>query len=115
MVVLIAQGSVSPPVTPLKTPSKDAAARLDKFSIESPVKKMKPLVKEAEEESEKAPEELDLEELRKRFVGDIDLPESEEPLLKESKRRFVLFPIQYNEVSIHPLTSEDFSPKIRSG
>jgi ribonucleoside-diphosphate reductase subunit M2 len=34
-----------------------------------------------------------------RFVGDVDLPESEEPLLKESKRRFVLFPIQYNEVS----------------
>ncbi|KXN83734.1 Ribonucleoside-diphosphate reductase small chain [Leucoagaricus sp. SymC.cos] len=31
----------------------------------------------------------------KRFVGDIDLPEEQEPLLKESQRRFVLFPIQY--------------------
>jgi ribonucleoside-diphosphate reductase subunit M2 len=43
-------------------------------------------------------EEDDLEALRKRFVGEVDLPESEEPLLKESKRRFVLFPIQYNEI-----------------
>ncbi|EIW74428.1 hypothetical protein CONPUDRAFT_160131 [Coniophora puteana RWD-64-598 SS2] len=34
-----------------------------------------------------------LEGLRTKFVGDINLPESEEPLLKESKRRFVLFPI----------------------
>jgi len=31
-------------------------------------------------------------------VGEVELPESEEPLLKESKRRFVLFPIQYNEI-----------------
>jgi len=34
----------------------------------------------------------------RRYVGDVDLPEREEPLLKESKRRFVLFPIQYNEI-----------------
>ncbi|KAI6046095.1 ribonucleotide reductase small subunit [Pisolithus marmoratus] len=40
----------------------------------------------------------DFEALRKRFVGDINLPECEEPLLKESKRRFVLFPIQYHEI-----------------
>jgi len=33
-----------------------------------------------------------------RFVGDIQLPESEEPLLKKSNRRFVLFPIQYKDV-----------------
>jgi len=65
---------------------------------------MKPLVKDSKDSKDtdevivKAPEEEDLEELRKRFVGDIDLPESEEPLLKESKRRFVLFPIQYNEI-----------------
>lgn len=54
----------------------------------------------------------------RRFVGEVDLPEStfpisysnarailtigtgEEPLLKESRRRFVLFPIQYDEVSM---------------
>ncbi|KAF8631603.1 hypothetical protein AX15_002351 [Amanita polypyramis BW_CC] len=36
--------------------------------------------------------------LHGRFVGDIALPESEEPLLKESKQRLVLFPIQYSEI-----------------
>ncbi|KAJ7283757.1 ribonucleotide reductase [Mycena rebaudengoi] len=38
------------------------------------------------------------EDSRQRFVGDINLPEHEEPLLKESPRRFVLFPIQYTEI-----------------
>jgi len=64
------------------------------------------------DEAEKTEDqELDV---RKRFVGDVDLPESmsahcvsysilmshagQEPLLMESKRRFVLFPIQYHEV-----------------
>ncbi|KAF8192483.1 ribonucleotide reductase [Pholiota molesta] len=32
------------------------------------------------------------------FVGEINLPEKEEPLLKESQQRLVLFPIQYPEV-----------------
>ncbi|KAK2466123.1 hypothetical protein APHAL10511_001765 [Amanita phalloides] len=32
------------------------------------------------------------------FVGDTTLPESEEPLLTESKDRLVLFPIRYNEI-----------------
>jgi ribonucleoside-diphosphate reductase subunit M2 len=45
-------------------------------------------------------EEEDVDDSRQRFVGDIDLDEKDEPLLKESKRRFVLFPIQYNEVRI---------------
>ncbi|KAF8076266.1 ribonucleotide reductase [Lyophyllum atratum] len=39
-----------------------------------------------------------LDELQRRFVGDVDLPEHDEPLLKESTRRFVLFPIQYPEI-----------------
>ncbi|KAJ9118384.1 Ribonucleotide-diphosphate reductase (RNR), small subunit [Naganishia onofrii] len=39
-----------------------------------------------------------LEEYRTKFVGEVDLPESEEPLLKESKSRFVLFPIKYREI-----------------
>lgn len=38
-------------------------------------------------------------ELRERYVGDIYCPESEEPLLKETAQRFVLFPIRYREVS----------------
>ncbi|KAF9058047.1 ribonucleotide reductase [Panaeolus papilionaceus] len=33
-----------------------------------------------------------------RFVGEVDLPEHEEPLLKPSIRRFVLYPIQYHEI-----------------
>lgn len=55
----------------------------------------------------------DLANLRTKFVAEVDLPEcefpfscfrlcsffaGEEPLLKESERRFVLFPIQYHEV-----------------
>ena len=59
----------------------------------------------------------DIDELRTRFIGAVDLPEckpfyfhatwyqllffaltAEEPLLKESKRRFVLFPIQYPDI-----------------
>ncbi|RDX55735.1 hypothetical protein OH76DRAFT_1339387 [Lentinus brumalis] len=40
-------------------------------------------------------EELDLHE---RFAGLVDLPEDQEPLLTETTRRFVLFPIQYNEI-----------------
>jgi len=35
---------------------------------------------------------------RTRFVGDVDLPEHMEPLLMDNKRRFVLFPIQYQEI-----------------
>ncbi|RDB22795.1 Ribonucleoside-diphosphate reductase small chain [Hypsizygus marmoreus] len=41
---------------------------------------------------------LPLDASFRRFVGDIDLPEHEEPLLKESTRRFVLYPIKYNEI-----------------
>ncbi|KAJ3837864.1 ribonucleotide reductase [Lentinula raphanica] len=33
-----------------------------------------------------------------RFAGEIDLPEEDEPLLKGSRRRFVLFPIQYQDI-----------------
>ncbi|KAI0003062.1 ribonucleotide reductase [Russula compacta] len=33
-----------------------------------------------------------------RFVGEADLPENLEPLLVESRRRFVLFPIQYPDI-----------------
>ncbi|KAH9977982.1 ribonucleotide reductase small subunit [Lactifluus volemus] len=73
------------------------------MAIESPVKsEQKPVIDDARcssspvSETENGQrEELDL---RTRFVGDIDLPENQEPLLMESKRRFVLFPIQYHEI-----------------
>jgi len=50
------------------------------------------------------PEEEPIEDFRLRFVGEVDIDEKDEPLLKESQRRFVLFPIQYHEVSIPCLT-----------
>ncbi|KAI0303214.1 ferritin-like superfamily [Russula brevipes] len=37
-------------------------------------------------------------EEERRFVGDVGLPENLEPLLVESSRRFVLFPIQYPDI-----------------
>ncbi|KAI0284961.1 ribonucleotide reductase small subunit [Russula aff. rugulosa BPL654] len=92
-------------VVPEATPSKKAAAALQAISLESPTKpiqKHAPVIDDTRRspsplsESERTEEqELDL---RKRFVGDVYLPESQEPLLMESKRRFVLFPIQYHEI-----------------
>lgn len=41
-----------------------------------------------------------IEDFRLRFVGEVDIDEKDEPLLKESQRRFVLFPIQYHEVRL---------------
>ncbi|KAF5333254.1 hypothetical protein D9611_002183 [Ephemerocybe angulata] len=95
------------PGSPQPTPSKKAAAALAAFSLESPSKPSKKaalqLIDDAKlPESPKSVtdvEEVDtISKLRKQYVGEVDLPESEEPLLKESKRRFVLFPIQYHEI-----------------
>lgn len=92
--------------SPAPTPSKKAAAALANISLDSPTKPsddedtLPVLIDDSKRsvspDSQNAEDEL--EELRKKFVGEIDLPESEEPLLKESKRRFVLFPIQYHEI-----------------
>lgn len=92
--------------SPAPTPSKKAAAALANISLDSPTKPSHdedtlPVLiddrkRSVSPDSQDAEDEL--EELRKKFVGEIDLPESEEPLLKESKRRFVLFPIQYHEI-----------------
>ncbi|KAH8929314.1 ribonucleoside-diphosphate reductase small chain [Atractiella rhizophila] len=44
-------------------------------------------------------EQFNEEDARKRFVGDLSITEdSMEPLLKENKKRFVMFPIQYHEI-----------------
>ncbi|KAF8484957.1 ribonucleotide reductase small subunit [Russula ochroleuca] len=92
-------------IMPEATPSKKAAAALQAISLESPIKPIRkpvPVIDDARlslsplSETEKS-EDQELA-LRTRFVGDIDLPESQEPLLMESKRRFVLFPIQYHEI-----------------
>ncbi|KAJ7047476.1 ribonucleotide reductase small subunit [Mycena alexandri] len=89
--------------SPGPTPSKQAAARFSGLDLESPTKKTtkplaaKPIAKLELVDAHDSDEE-DIEELRRKFVGDITLPESEEPILKESRRRFVLFPIQYHEI-----------------
>jgi len=105
--------SIIRPTTPVNhavleaTPSKKAAAALQAISLESPVKQAKklsaaPVIDDARHSpspvSETENVEHDEVDARKRFVGDVDLPESQEPLLIESKRRFVLFPIQYHEI-----------------
>ncbi|THH33590.1 hypothetical protein EUX98_g551 [Antrodiella citrinella] len=102
--------------TPSKTPSKRAASAIESMTLSSPTKRVKvePLVddkkrsvspasvsSDAKDEDVfklKVVKEPTLEELQKRFVGDVTLPENQEPLLMESKRRFVLFPIQYHEI-----------------
>lgn len=104
--------------TSFETPSKRAAASLEKMALSSPTKAtttastsdksaaLTPLQKfilenSAPEEDEAAAKVVEepVEDYRMRFVGDVDLEEKDEPLLKESSRRFVLFPIQYHEVS----------------
>ncbi|KIP12675.1 hypothetical protein PHLGIDRAFT_17490 [Phlebiopsis gigantea 11061_1 CR5-6] len=86
------------------TPTKRAAKAFDEMSLDSPNKRVKiEAIKFDDLKSKKAvvedskPEE-DLDALRQRWVGDVTLPEHMEPLLTESKRRFVLFPIQYHEI-----------------
>ncbi|KAH7918485.1 hypothetical protein BV22DRAFT_1134554 [Leucogyrophana mollusca] len=94
--------------------ARKAAAAIAAFSITTPTKASKKstspaliddkrrsaspdsLDDEESQESEEPREEL--EALRKKFVGGVDLPEGGEPLLKGSKRRFVLFPIQHHEI-----------------
>ncbi|KAH9843899.1 beta subunit of ribonucleotide reductase [Rhodofomes roseus] len=106
-------GMSTPPrvASPAPTPSKKAAAAINAMSLTTPTKagKIPALNLIDDERLSKSPasladeleeEEIDpeLEELRKKWVGEIELPENMEPLLTESKRRFVLFPIQYHEI-----------------
>jgi ribonucleoside-diphosphate reductase subunit M2 len=106
-----------------ETPSKKAASSLEHMSLRTPTKPSSSSTPrdvftstdfDDDEEvvlalSQKTVDSADVpasdsadgeavEEWRTRFVGDVDIDEKDEPLLKESKRRFVLFPIQYHEV-----------------
>lgn len=107
------------------TPSKVAAAALENFSMNEAPKDVlsklkaaaakeagvdangKPLAKEeaAAKEATPAAEDEDCYKpdydapVEKRYVGDLECEEADEPLLKESTDRFVLFPIKYREVS----------------
>lgn len=83
----------------LSTPSKPDLSPLDKFIAEhseEPLASSKPTLEVVPAKEEVA----QVEEYRTRFVGQVDLDEKDEPLLKESSRRFVLFPIQYHEVCV---------------
>ena len=77
--------------TPIpETPSKKVAAEFAKVDMNkaTPIKGANG--KQASQDDD---------DMYGKFVGDVDLPEEEEPLLVESSRRFVLFPIRYHEVS----------------
>ncbi|CAE6431051.1 unnamed protein product [Rhizoctonia solani] len=83
------------------TPTKQIAGKLESTTLKSPVKQQ--LVFDSLDDLDLSPNadngaEEPLEDYRLRFVGDVDLDEKDEPLLKESRRRFVLFPIQYHEI-----------------
>jgi len=85
------------PASPQATPSKKVAAALAGVALQTPMKK--PALDVAPTKRAGQTKAVDdLATLRTKFVGDVTLPESEEPLLKESRRRFVLFPIQYHEI-----------------
>lgn len=89
-----------------ETPSKKAAAAVEAMSLQSPIKKPN-FDAMASDEAETVTGVSKSAEYasRRKYVGDVDLDEKDEPLLKESKRRFVLFPIQYKEVSSFPYHS----------
>lgn len=97
----------------LNTPRKEAAqptllAKLKASGEDKTTLATKPVV------VEEVNKEQALEEYRKRFVGDLDCEEKDEPLLQETTARFVLFPIKYREVSLlcYPV---DWVLMIRSG
>lgn len=93
------------------TAKKEAGAptMLEKLKAAAGAEVTKPVVEQTKEE--------ELEEYRKRFVGDLDCEEKDEPLLQESNARFVLFPIKYREVSFQDTHSwmMDTTDNFRSG
>ncbi len=83
------------------TPASKAAHGLADLALVTPTKQdLVHKLTAANDASIGEPIEEPVEDYRLRFVGDVDLDEKDEPLLKESQRRFVLFPIQYHEVSL---------------
>ncbi|RPD67054.1 ribonucleotide reductase small subunit [Lentinus tigrinus ALCF2SS1-7] len=89
--------------SPAPTPSKKAAAAIHAMSLTTPTKpshKKLDIIDDARrsESPESEDEQPAVPTKQRRWVGEVDLPEHMEPLLMESKRRFVLFPIQYHEI-----------------
>lgn len=97
--------------TAIETPSKATANKLAGLDINTPVKPVGAAIAPAEDEPLKkhAPIEQakftelkhvsEEEDSRNKFVGDLSITDdSQEPLLQETKNRFVLFPIKYDEI-----------------
>lgn len=85
------------------TPSKKSAAKLNLAEADDDFSEPAFLTKGKKVDASKPPATSDVsakeDDVHGKFVGEVDLPEEEEPLLVESKRRFVLFPIRFHEVS----------------
>lgn len=91
----------------VETPSKAAAAQLDKLDLSKPqpiAGKLALATKDQQASTRrqhKSAEVVDERETdgRDRFVGNPAITcDADEPILKENGSRFVLFPIQYHEV-----------------
>ncbi|PKI82535.1 ribonucleoside-diphosphate reductase [Malassezia vespertilionis] len=83
------------------TPSKKVAESFSKIDVDaSPTKAIaaKLAAKEGAKPAQADSQDADPGHIYGKFVGEVDLPEEEEPLLIENTRRFVLFPIRYHEI-----------------
>lgn len=106
----------SPPTamsTTTHTPSKVAAAALEKLAVIDNTPSLLSKMQATKDES-RTHRELTMEDGRtiahvsqqqqagqveRKYVGDLSIKDdSEEPLLQESESRFVLFPIKYHEI-----------------
>ncbi|PIL37253.1 hypothetical protein GSI_00946 [Ganoderma sinense ZZ0214-1] len=88
--------SIPPPFAKAGTPNVSISPHSPRSPIaKHHVSKSGSVSSVTEEERPRSPSPIEPQD---RFVGDIGLLEHLEPLLTESTRRFVLFPIQYNEV-----------------
>lgn len=114
---------VAAPVT--ETPSKVAAAQLDQLDLSKPVGASLTDKLHAAKEAAPAEAPVALRKERKsaqlvddrktdgrdRFVGNPAITcDADEPILKESGSRFVLFPIQYHEVRRQSPPRLEFAP-----
>ncbi|KAL7412971.1 ribonucleotide reductase small subunit [Mrakia frigida] len=78
----------------VETPSKTAAKGISDLDLTKPTS----LASKFEEAAKPEPVVVDMEALAKRFVGDLECEEKDEPLLQETEKRFVLFPIKFKEI-----------------
>ncbi|KDE07185.1 ribonucleoside-diphosphate reductase small chain [Microbotryum lychnidis-dioicae p1A1 Lamole] len=85
----------------LETPSKAAAASLSSLDLSKPSSITSQLKKEATVVVASKPTSDDVQTVdgRDRFVGNLDIKsDADEPLLRPTEARFVLFPIKYHEI-----------------